>query len=346
MNSDPSGQARFAEHYEILSEIGRGGMGVVYKARQRSTGVLVVVKRLIQTKRNDEQLARFQREAVALAQFRHPNIIGIHDYGMENGEPYFVMPFIEGHDLKTLINARLRESSTGLESARLLDIFEQVALALSACHDRGLIHRDIKPANILIESSTNRAFLADFGLVRQTDKDIKNALLSHTPSLTNSGQWLGTPSFMSPEQLDPEEFGELGPPSDVWGFGATLLYAMSGQTPYDNQSITLLYGGLSAGEPKDIEVKCQNYPPYLVDICRACLTRDSSLRPDIKVVHGALKTKTLPSSFRRRRPYLPLLGLALPLISILLWVTLIKDNSPPHLLIASLPERVAVERLP
>ena len=206
--------------YEIVRELGRGGMGVVYLARQKSLDRLVAVKVL----RPGElafgpMVRRFLDEAKHLARLRHPNLVSVHEVGEASGEPYFSMDYIEGESLADL----LRRSR--LSPSRALAILKQAAEGVAHAHQTGIIHRDLKPANILIDAA-GRAYVTDFGLARN---------LTDESDRTHSGAVMGTPQYMAPEQArgDTRLVGEA---TDVHALGAVLYEMLTGRPPYGSDN--------------------------------------------------------------------------------------------------------------
>jgi WD40 repeat protein len=213
--------------YEILGEIGRGGMGVVYKARDRKLGRLVAVKMLRSAgTASPAELARFLAEARAKARLDHPHVVPVHEVGESDGVPYLVMALVEGGSLQ----ARLAGGPLPAgEAARLA---RQVADAIQHAHGRGVLHRDLKPQNILLhygeETSPDRAVrgaalakVSDFGIARLEGQD----------GLTATGEVLGTPGYMAPEQASGRP-GDVGTHSDVYGLGALLYCLLTGRPPF------------------------------------------------------------------------------------------------------------------
>jgi serine/threonine protein kinase len=201
---------------EVLEVIGRGGMGVVYKARQPALDRLVALKTLLVDKASvPEFRARFQREAKALASLTHPNITAVYDFGEKEGNFFFVMEFVEGVDLKQY----LRESR--LDVKKIQALVGQICDALDFAHSEGIVHRDIKPANILIDKR-GRVKIADFGLVKLTGSD--QSLL-----LTQSGAVMGTAHYMAPEQLD-DPLG-VDHRADIYSIGVVLYEMLTGEHP-------------------------------------------------------------------------------------------------------------------
>jgi serine/threonine protein kinase len=225
--------------YEILAEIGRGGMGVVYRARQVSLNRLVALKMVRAADGgNAELLARFRGEAEVVSKLHHPQIVEIYDYGEHDGLPYLALELIEGGTLAGRLNG------TPWPSQQAASLIAQLARAVHFAHDRGVIHRDLKPANVLVAVETRDrgqetgdtvpcslppvAFkIADFGLAR---------VFRDQPSQqTQTGTLLGTPSYMAPEQAAGKS-QELGPATDVYALGAILYELLAGRPPFRGQT--------------------------------------------------------------------------------------------------------------
>jgi serine/threonine-protein kinase len=202
--------------YELHEEIGRGGMGVVYRATQKSLGRTVALKMLLRRDlASSADLARFRSEAEAAARLDHPGIVSIFEVGECEGHPFYSMQFVEGTTLsRRLAAGRLPPR----EAAALL---AKVADAVQAAHDRGVLHRDLKPSNILIDA-LGEPHVSDFGLAKRLEGDA---------SVTHTGAILGTPCYMSPEQAAGSR-GDVGPTSDVWSLGAILYQMLTGRPPF------------------------------------------------------------------------------------------------------------------
>jgi serine/threonine-protein kinase len=206
--------------FEILDELGRGGMGVVYRARQGSLDRVVALKMLLQgSTATEHDVARFRAEAAAAARLDHPHIVAVHAPGEHDGQPYFTMRYVEG----TTLARRLAEGPLPPREAAAL--LAPVARAVQFAHERGVLHRDLKPSNILIDRD-GRPLVSDFGLAKRIDVD---------GSLTQSGAILGTPSYIPPEQAAGNR-GKLGPTGDVYSLGAILYQMLTGRPPFQAAS--------------------------------------------------------------------------------------------------------------
>jgi serine/threonine-protein kinase len=201
--------------YELLGELGRGGMGVVYKARQHDLDRCVALKMILGSQlASPEQVERFQAEARAAARLRHSNIVQVYEAGVSNGQHYFAMQYIDGRGLDDL----LRKGPLPVEQS--VALLAAVARAVAYLHGEGLIHRDLKPSNILVDEN-GQPYLTDFGLAK---------LLEGGSHLTKSGAILGTPSYMPPEQAAGGQ--GVGPRSDVYSLGAILYELLTGRPPF------------------------------------------------------------------------------------------------------------------
>ena len=205
--------------YELLGEIARSGMGVVYKARQISLNRLVALKMILAGQFAGEvEVKRFHAEAEAAANLNHRNIVGIYEVGLSEGQHYFSMQYIEGRSLAQLEADGRWRAGAGKEAAQLV---AKVARAVQYAHDRGILHRDLKPANILLDAD-GEPHVSDFGLARRIGAD---------SSLTMEGTVLGTPSFMAPEQAAAKT-KELSAAADIYSLGAVLYFLLTGRPPF------------------------------------------------------------------------------------------------------------------
>ena len=248
--------------YELLTEIGRGGMGVVYRAKQLSLGREVAVKMILRgLLASPVDHERFRAEAEAAAQLDHPGIVPVYEVGQFDGQPYFSMKHVRGATLAERIAAG------PINSREAAKIMAKVSRAIHFAHERGVLHRDLKPSNILVDDS-GQPHVTDFGLAKQ---------VSQSSNLTRSGAIVGTPSYMSPEQAAGNSI-ELGPASDIYSLGAVLYYLLTGQPPFQ------------ASTPFDVMVMLREQdviPPRLVNpdvnrdlemIALRCLQRPQHLR--------------------------------------------------------------------
>jgi len=202
--------------YELLEEIARGGMGVVYKARQVSLDRLVALKMMLSGQfAKPEFVQRFRAEAQAIAHLQHPNIVAIHEVGEHEGLPYFSMDFVEGRTLAELV----REGP--LPAQRAAAYLKAIAEAVHYAHQHGILHRDLKPSNVLIDAS-DQPRITDFGLAKKLTSDFG----LRTSDLTLAGQVLGSPNYLSPEQAAGRQ-AEVGPASDVYALGAMLYHLVT-----------------------------------------------------------------------------------------------------------------------
>jgi WD40 repeat protein/predicted Ser/Thr protein kinase len=216
----PGSVVRYFGDYELLEEIGRGGMGVVYKARQVSLDRLVAVKMILSGQlATQDDIARFYTEAQSAANLQHPNIVSVHEVGEHEGQHYFAMDYVHGQSLSKLI----RENP--LSARRAADFVVTIAQAIHYAHQRGVLHRDLKPSNILVDSS-DQPHVTDFGLAKRLDSQ---------QTVTASGDVMGTPSYMAPEQAASNR-GQIGVATDIYGVGAILYELLTGRPPFKSET--------------------------------------------------------------------------------------------------------------
>lgn len=251
--------------YELLEEIGRGGMGVVIKARQKSLDRIVALKMILASHLATEQhVKRFYIEARAAARLRHPNIVAIHEIGEINGQHFFAMQHIEGDSLTDL----LRDGDLDIETA--VELMVSIARAVDYLHREGIVHRDLKPSNILIDND-GTPYVTDFGLAKffATDSD-----------LTESGMIAGTPSYMAPEQAAARQ-EDVGPLSDVYSLGAILYQLLTGSPPFRAGSPLDTIVQVIESEPQPPRSRNPAVPVELERICLRCLEKSPQNRyPD------------------------------------------------------------------
>jgi class 3 adenylate cyclase/tRNA A-37 threonylcarbamoyl transferase component Bud32 len=250
--------------YEILGELGRGAMGAVYRARDPQIGRTVAIKMILMSNQTEEEVEqfkqRFYREAQTAGQMSHPGIVTIYDVNEdEYGQPYLVMEFIEGTTLdKVLAPAAPGQPPVRRPVRETLDIAVQVADALDYAHRRNVIHRDIKPANILV-TTEGKAKIADFGIAKQVGTQ-----------MTHTGLLVGTPAFMSPEQITG---GRVDNRSDIFAFGIVLYWMFSGVKPFAGQAITEVAYKVVHSMPTPLKQINADLPEELDTIISRCLAK-------------------------------------------------------------------------
>jgi serine/threonine-protein kinase len=241
-----------ADKYRVLETIGRGAMGVVYRASQENLGRIVAVKMLTGgALAGEESRQRFVQEAKHAASLRHPNIVTVFDWGEDRGQPYFSMEFVEGRSLAELV----REGP--LEVGIAVRFMRSIAGAVGYAHDQGIVHRDLKPSNVLVDA-LGEPKVADFGLAKQLGEDA---------GLTLSGQILGTPGYLSPEQTSTRH-GSVGPLSDVYALGALFYCLLTGKPPFSAGTIPETLRQVSEHEPVP---PCRLNPSVPRDLETICL---------------------------------------------------------------------------
>jgi eukaryotic-like serine/threonine-protein kinase len=248
--------------YELLGELARGGMGVVYRARQPGLDRVVALKMVLGSGGSAEAARRFLQEAQAAAALDHPNVVPIYDTGEIDGKPYFTMALIDGPNLKGHVEKRLP-----VPIAEVVALFAQIVAGVAHAHQADLIHRDLKPANVLIDRD-GRARVTDFGLAKR---------LTTESQLTQNGQVLGTPHYMAPEQA--RDSRDVGKPADVYALGAILHFMLTGRPPFHADSYTDLLIKLVTDPPVPPQQQRADVPDDLNALCLLCLAKEPSARP-------------------------------------------------------------------
>ncbi|MGA2631437.1 MAG: protein kinase [Terriglobia bacterium] len=276
--------------YEVLGELGRGAMGAVYRARDPQIGRTVAIKMIIMSNQDAAEMEqykqRFYREAQTAGQMSHPGIVTIYDVNEdEYGQPYLVMEFIEGMTLDKLLAPQFPGRSAARHPTRqTLDIAVQVADAMDYAHRRNVIHRDIKPANILV-TTEGKAKIADFGIAKQVGTQ-----------MTHTGLLVGTPAFMSPEQITG---GQVDSRSDIFSFGIVLYWMFTGSKPFAGQAITEVAYKVVHANPTPIRQLNAELPYDLELVIARCLAKKQEERyqtaHDLMLDLDAVKSK-LPAA--------------------------------------------------
>ncbi|MCC7529157.1 MAG: protein kinase [Candidatus Melainabacteria bacterium] len=272
----------FAGKYEILGEIGSGGMGTVYRVRQILLDKVCALKVIPAQSLNDLSITRFQREAKMMATLDHANLSRIIDFGIYRNQPFMVMEFIDGIPLSKLI----LESQISIEET--IDIFAQVLDALSHAHKKGVLHRDIKPSNIMIVQTTpvpqnkncydRKAILLDFGIAKTidttADTEIDNVKIQ---ALTRTGEMIGSPLYMSPEQAHGDKLTER---SDLYSLGCALFESLAGTAPFvGNSQVDTLILHMEQPPPTLKEASLgREFPAALERVVRKLLSKDPGER--------------------------------------------------------------------
>lgn len=255
-------KVRYFGDYELLEEIARGGMGVVYKARQVSLNRLVALKMILAGQlASDADVKRFYTEAQTAANLQHPNIVAIHEVGEHKGQRYFSMDLVEGESLSALT----REHPLPPNQAAAL--VQTVAQAIYYAHQKGVLHRDLKPANVLIDRA-GQPRVTDFGLAKRIEGD------AH---LTATGAVLGTPSYMPPEQASADR-GPVGPASDVYALGAVLYELVTGRPPFQGPAPVDIILQVLSNDPVSPRQLQPKLPCNLETICLKCLHKEPAKR--------------------------------------------------------------------
>jgi predicted ATPase/serine/threonine protein kinase len=248
--------------YELLEEIGRGGQGVVYRARQKSLNRTVALKVIgLGQWSSAPDLKRFRHEAEAAARLEHPQIVPIYEIGEREGSCYFSMKFVEGGQLDAALGGKPMSTRPAAES------FVKIARTVQFAHERGILHRDIKPGNILLDKH-GEPYLTDFGLAR---------LIEQESTITHSSDVLGTPSYMSPEQAAGHT-KELTPVADVYSLGAVFYQMLTGEPPFAGGTTYETIRLVLESEPRNPRLRNPKVDIDLATICLKCLEKEPSRR--------------------------------------------------------------------
>jgi serine/threonine protein kinase/Tol biopolymer transport system component len=291
--------------YEILSPIGAGGMGEVYRARDPRLGRDVAIKVLPASfSRDADRLKRFEQEARAAGVLNHPNITGVYDIGTaSDGAPYVVQELLEGETLRSELAAGRFSPRRAIECA------VQIAQGLAAAHEKGIVHRDLKPENLFV-TREGRLKILDFGLAKLTQAE-GSPSATNVPTATEPGVVMGTLGYMSPEQIKAKPADAR---SDIFAFGAILYEMLSGNRPFRGDSAGETMAAILKEDPPELSVTNQNITPGLERIVRHCLEKNperrfqsaSDIAFDLEALSGVSAPRPAPSltAARWRRPVL------------------------------------------
>ena len=256
----PDPERRF-HRYEILGEISRGGMGIVYRARHPDLQQDVALKVIREESLTESAVARFKQEAAILARLSHPAIVPVHDAGVWDGRPYFTMALIEGRTLEQRVRS---DGPVPVEAA--LRLAAEVARGLAHAHAHGVVHRDVKPANILLDAD-ERPHLTDFGLAIEADP---------VHRMTQTGTALGTPLYMAPEQA--AGHGGVDPRVDVSSLGAVCYEMLSGAPPFRGENLAEVIHAVIEREPAPLNSLIVGLPRDAVTVVEAAMAKLASQR--------------------------------------------------------------------
>jgi serine/threonine protein kinase len=254
--------------YLVVKELARGGMGVVSLAQHAQLDRPVALKQMLgaDAAPGSKAQERFRREAAALAQLRHPNIVGVHGYGVHGGTPYIALELVEGEALGGRLD---REGPLDVREAA--ELTETLARALHHAHQRGILHRDMKPDNVLVEAGTGRLLIADFGVATDPSDERER--------LTRTGEMLGTPGYMPPEQASGEK-DRVDARADVYSLGATLFALLCGRAPFEGATpINVIMSVMGESPPRPSSLRPE-VEPDLEAIVLATLEKDPEDRYD------------------------------------------------------------------
>ncbi len=258
-------------HYQIIEKIGAGGMGEVYRARDPRLGRDVAIKILPSSfAERTDRLARFEQEARAAGALNHPNILAIHDVGNERGVPFLVSELLDGENLRDRIN------SGSLTQRKAIEYAAQIADGLAAAHGHNIVHRDLKPENIFITRS-GHAKILDFGLAKLTEHDPMSPINTESPTeaLTDTNVVVGTPGYMSPEQL---HGGTADHRSDIFAFGVVLYEMLTDRRPFTGGTAAEVSASILRDEPTPLSDSHHPVPPTLDRLVRQCLEKSPDER--------------------------------------------------------------------
>jgi len=266
---DTSLVGRTLAHYRISTVIGSGGMGEVYRATDNKLGRDIALKVLPPVVAKDpERLARFRREARSVAALNHPNVVTLYSVEESDGVHFLTMELIEGQPLDRLISAN------GLAADRIIEIAGAIAEALAAAHEKGIVHRDLKPANVMV-TNEGRVKVLDFGLAKDIGADTPNDATLTSGGRTQAGMVMGTPAYMSPEQVSGRPLDHR---SDIFSFGVVMHEMATGRRPFEGNSSAELISSILRDTPPSVTETRPELPSDLARVIRRCLEKDPRYR--------------------------------------------------------------------
>src|SRR5579883_1538900 len=297
--SEPLATGTRLDRYRILSFLGKGGMGSVYRARDEALGRDVALKVIRAEKRDPQAEARFAREMEAASKVAHPNVVRVHASGSALGMPYIVTDFVEGETLDALVRREGR-----LDARRAATFGAKLGRALAALHAAGIIHRDVKPGNVLVDE-LGEPRLTDFGLAK----------LEGAGSLTETHQLLGTPTYAAPEQLAGQEIDAR---ADVYGLGATVYELVAGGPPFRGDNLAAIV--IEKMEPPALPVPRGELEAAIRVVCLRCLLPEARFRWSSAAEVASELERAIGPEPRRRRSRVPVgaLGLGVGVLAAIL----------------------------
>jgi len=329
-------------HYRIIEKIGQGGMGEVYQAKDQKLGRDVAIKVLPEEFAKDtDRVARFQREAKLLASLNHPNIAAIHGLEESGGTSFLILELVQG---ETLAN-RLKRGPIPVEESLKLAL--QIAEALEAAHEKGVIHRDLKPANVKI-TPEGKVKILDFGLAKAFQGETPAADASKSPTLTDQmtrpGVILGTAAYMSPEQAKGKPVDKR---TDIWAFGCILFECLTGKRAFRGDSVTEVMAKILEAEPDWTQLPA-NTPAIVRSLLRRCLQKDPGRRfhhivdARVEMLEGLSQpADAIPVARQFSLLWLSSIGAAILVIGVLIGLLVMKYLKP-----AASPTSQPVVRFP
>ena len=281
--------------YQIISPLGAGGMGEVYRARDSRLNRDVAIKLLpAEFAQDADRLQRFEQEARATSALNHPNILTVYDFGSHNGNPYLVMELLEGEELRVQLN------DGAIAPRKAIEYAGQIVAGLAAAHEKGIVHRDLKPENLFI-TKDGRVKILDFGLAKLKPQQNASASseIATQKQLTTPGTIMGTVAYMSPEQVRGETVDHR---SDIFSFGIILFEMLSGQRAFTGESHVEVMHAILKADPSDLSETYAKISPQLEKIVRRCLEKKPERRFQTASDLGfALESLSAPSSSGKHR---------------------------------------------